>query len=161
MKRWLVTLAHLLNPLPRLALQQAHAEIERLHNSHRVWEQINAKEQTRLRREVAPAPVPETAPDWLPEHQSAWKTFLATPAGVTLMERARFIHNFKLVEASQDVFHTSHSAGLALGMGQTIAWLNSLSRTTRAPVVSPSTENEVPTNAGPLGEAALRDSMSP
>jgi len=126
------------------------------------WNTLLAQtdELQELRAERAVCVVPAAAPDWLPEHQLAHKTYLASPAGVTLMQRARFIHNFKLVEASQDVFHTSHSCGLALGMGQTIAWLTSLSRTTRAPVDS-GTEKEVSTNAGPPGEAALRDSMSP
>jgi hypothetical protein len=62
--------------------------------------------------------------------------------------------------ASQDVFHTSHSAGAAKGFGEALQWLRSLSRTSR--VIEESGPDTIgPTDTPPFGEPALRELMSP
>ena len=158
MKLWL---ANFLDPQRQRLLRDAGDEIGRLEHGLA----IASRELALLRREVLPCPVPASAPDWRPEHQTAWRTFLASPAGTTLRLRGRAIQFHTATQACQDVFHTSHSAGSAKGFGECLDWLDSLSRaSTRSndDSLSGGTEGSEKTNdATPSGETVLRELLSP
>lgn len=118
-------------------------------------------ELAKLKREAAPIPIPEHAPDWLPEHMVALKTFLFSPAGQVLVLRARAVQFELNTAACKDVFHTSHSAGTAKGFGDCLTWLTSLSRASRVPDAAPEGDTKPETDTTPIGESELRESMSP
>lgn len=71
------------------------------------------------------------APDWTEAHKLAWAHFLASQPGMDLMARARVVAMEVSQKACADAFHTSHSAGTAHGWNEALAWLESLSRTSR------------------------------
>lgn len=108
----------------------------------------------------APAPpkpliaAPGLAPDWLPEFQGAWQVFLREPAGQALMARMRSVSALVARKACADVFHTSHSAGVARGWDEATQWLESLSRT------SDRAKNAESTEAGE-GATDLRELLAP
>jgi hypothetical protein len=75
-----------------------------------------------------------------------------------MRERMRAITSQVAVNACKDVFHTSHSAGVAQGWSEAQAWLESLSRSSRV------IEDLAPDGAtdNPLGgDPALVERLSP
>lgn len=92
-----------------------------------------------------PLPAAPEAPQWFPECEQAWKTFLATNAGLTLMGRLRAVECQVAIAACSNPMNTVHAAGAANGWTECRQWLESLSRS--------STRNQ----GGPLAEADLPD----
>jgi len=102
---------------------------------------------------------PGAAPDWLPEHRAQWHQFWHSPTGRVLLARGRAIHFETAARACADVFHTAHSAGAAQGFGEALAWLDSLSRSARAPAEASPADGHPDTP--PTGEPELRELYSP
>lgn len=97
-----------------------------------------------------PSVAPEYAPDWLEQDRLAWCNFLQSDHGKTMIARARAVEWSLLRKASEDVFHTSHTAGVAKGYGDCLNWLESLSRSSRAQDDSGSETEQ--TDTTPTGE---------
>lgn len=102
-----------------------------------------------------------SAPDWLPENQAAWSQFLHSPAGVVMMARGRAVLFSAATASAKDLFHTAHSAGRTVGFEECLAWLESLSRSSRATEASASDDTEAKTDTLPTGELELRERFSP
>lgn len=89
----------------------------------------------------------------------ALRTFLAGPTGATLLRRGRAVHYDTAARACADLFHTQHSAGVAVGFGQCLDWLEKLSRSCRG------LQDDGPASRGTdtatPGEPALRELLSP
>lgn len=118
---------------------------------------LSSAEQTLPKLSAAPS-----APDWLPENQAHWNHFIQSPTGRVLLTRGRAIEFHNATNACKDVFHTSHSAGVAHGFGEALNWLESLSRTSR---VSEDSLQEGPTaqkanDTSPTDESELRELLS-
>src|SRR5947209_1899992 len=81
------------------------------------------------------SPAPAAAPnsrEWRTAHRDGLYAFLfRTEAGMVLMHRFRAVAAQVSARSCADAFHTSHSAGTAHGWNEALAWLESLSRTSR------------------------------
>lgn len=93
------------------------------------------------------ASVPAVAPDWVEQSRLVWSNFLQSDHGKTLIARGRAVEWNLLRKASEDVFHTSHTAGIAKGYGDCLNWLESLSRSSRAQDDSSSESEQTDTAA--------------
>lgn len=117
--------------------------------------------------QVAVCLVPN-APDWITDDRARWFQFLRSETGRKLIARARAVHYAAALRASEDLFHTQHSAGVAKGFGDAIKWFESLSLVPRdsgtAGPVDAADDADVTgqnNDTQPPGEAALRELMSP
>lgn len=113
--------------------------------------------KARRKRAAATPPLlpaaPTAAPDWLPQHQAAFKRFLESEAGIVFWARYRAVTAAVAKNACADAFHTAHSAATAHGWHECGDWMLSLSRSSRV--------IEEPTDSLPPGEAELVEQFSP
>jgi hypothetical protein len=102
-------------------------------------------------------------PEWQPTHQAQLAAFLGSDTGRVVMARGRAVLANTAITACHDTFSTQHSAARAAGFSDALKWLESLSRSSRAPDDSwqerPTAGNT--TDTSPLGETELRERMSP
>lgn len=66
------------------------------------------------------------ASDWTGQEAMMLKTFLTSPTGILLMQRARWVEATNAINGAADVFHTQHSAGRSQGFSDAVNWLESL-----------------------------------
>lgn len=112
------------------------------------------------------APLLLSAP-WTALERDAWARFLAGPAGVKLVQRLRCFEAANAISGCQDVLHTAHSAGRAMGYGECVEHLISLSCSCDAqqeiaigaPGAAPADETNAQAEARELAELLGR--MSP
>lgn len=109
---------------------------------------------------LATGPVPQ----WTPDYQKAWVTFLASPTGMVLIERMRQVAGRNALTGAQDVMHPAHSAGRTAGFYDALLWLDSQARIEfeqNIEISGASADQDATSAQQPSGEAALREHYSP
>jgi hypothetical protein len=86
-----------------------------------------------FRRKATPVALPPIyqrfpVEEWTESDVSALRGFLGGPVGQKLLRRGRSMEAAVAVNACADAFHTSHSAGRAFGVSETLTWLESLTQ---------------------------------
>lgn len=103
-------------------------------------------------------------PQWTPDHQKSWVTFLASPAGLVLLERMRHVASKNALTGAQDMMHAAHSGGRAAGFYDALLWLDSQARIEfeqNIEISGASADQDATSAQQPSGEAALREHYSP
>lgn len=94
-------------------------------------------------------------PDWTANEALILRTFLSSPTGTILLQRARAMESINAIKGANDVFHTQHSAGRTAGFSDAINWLESLASDQAIQSLSSSSlVNEQKTADGQQEEAA-------
>jgi hypothetical protein len=98
------------------------------------------------------------ASDWTKSEAEILRTFLNSPTGQLLIQRARFLEAANAIKGANDVFHTQHSAGRTAGFSDAINWLESLASDETISKLSrvPATQEQI-TMDGQQDEAAPVD----
>jgi hypothetical protein len=105
------------------------------------------------RNRAAPIRLPKPSL-WNEDDARVWAAFLNSATGRRLANRLENQVSQQHEAACADVFHTAHSAGVAVGFRECRHWLLSLSRVTGEQVTKPS---EPPTE----GEPDVLEQLSP
>lgn len=90
------------------------------------WPFSRKKPAPLLKAALPPLSKPPLALPWTPDDILELRKFLQSPTGAKLMERARAMEYDRAVANSRDTFHTQHSAGVTVGIADTLMWLESL-----------------------------------
>lgn len=100
--------------------------------------------------------------DWLASDCINLRKFLLSPTGKTLISRARRMEYNRAVENARDTFHSQHSAGVTVGIADTLNWIESLASDELFQKLSLPTDAQPENNtASGDGEAALVEKFSP
>lgn len=105
-----------------------------------------------------------TAVPWTVEDVLELRKFLLHPTGLKLLERGRAMQFDRAVANSRDVFHTQHSAGVTVGISDTLNWIESLASDQLYQNLSrPSGDQDGNPNtaSGEQDDAALVEKFSP
>lgn len=104
------------------------------------------------------------ARDWTPDDQKNLVNFLASPTGMTLIQRMQCVGAANARRGAQDFMHAPYSAGRTTGFFDATEWLLSQAHIEfeqRIGISGASSDLDA-TSAQPLhGEAALREHYSP
>lgn len=101
---------------------------------------------------------------WTQDDVLELRKFLKHPTGLKLIERAMAMQFDRAVANSRDTFHTQHSAGVTVGISDTIAWIESLASDQLYQNLSGPTADQVgktDTASGEQDDAALVERFSP
>ena|ERR1700723_465129 len=71
-------------------------------------------------------PMAVAAPDWTPDDAQMLRHFLTAPTGQKLLQRGNALHAATAIAGAKELFHVEHSAGVTVGFGDCLRWLESL-----------------------------------
>ena len=120
------------------------------------------KQKTAKRSRVAVLPKP--AQPWLLSDVIALRAFINSPTGANLISRGRAMEYTCAVRNARDTFHTQHSAGVTVGIGDTLNWIESLASDETLSKLSLPTDDQPEnqnTASGEHDDAALVEKYSP